>query len=243
MAANENMQPIQHQMMGYDRAITMFSPDGRLLQVEYAKKTVRLGNTAIGMVYKDGVLLVTDKRIVDKLVVPEAIEKIFQIDDHVMATAAGIISDARVLVEQAQVKAQQNRVVYDSPIDILAVVKNICDVKQMCTQSGGLRPFGVSLLIAGVDETGKKLFETDPTGIFYQYKATVIGEGEPDIDEILQKEYKEGMTLDDALKLCIKALKKVLDVNFNVERIDAAFIDEKEKVMTKLSKDKLKKLM
>jgi proteasome alpha subunit len=243
MAANENMQPIQHQMMGYDRAITMFSPDGRLLQVEYAKKTVRLGNTAIGMVYKDGVLLVTDKRIVDKLVVPEAIEKIFQIDDHVMATAAGIISDARVLIEQAQVKAQQNRVVYDSPIDILTTVKNICDVKQMCTQSGGLRPFGVSLLIAGVDETGKKLFETDPTGIFYQYKATVIGEGEPDIDEILQKEYKEGMSLDDALKLCIKALKKVLDVNFNVERIDAAFIDEKEKVMTKLSKDKLKKLM
>ena len=243
MAGSDNMQPVQHQMMGYDRAITMFSPDGRLLQVEYAKKTVRLGNTAIGLVYKDGVLLVTDKRIVDKLVVPEAIEKIFQIDDHIMSTAAGIISDARVLVEQAQVKAQQNRIVYDSPVDVLAIVKSICDVKQMCTQSGGLRPFGVSLLIAGVDETGKKLFETDPTGIFYQYKATVIGEGEPDIDEILQKEYKDGMTLEEGLKLCIKALKKVLDVNFAVERIDAAYIDEKEKKMVKVSKDKLKKLM
>jgi proteasome alpha subunit len=230
-------------MMGYDRAITMFSPDGRLLQVEYAKKTVRLGNTAIGLVYKDGVLLVTDKRIVDKLVVPEAIEKIFQIDDHIMATAAGIISDARVLVEQAQVKAQQNRVVYDSPIDIITVVKSICDVKQMCTQSGGLRPFGVSLLIAGVDEGNKKLFETDPTGIYYQYKATVIGEGEPDIDEILQKEYKDGMTLEEGLKLCIKAMKKVLDANFNVERIDAAYIDEKEKKMVKVSKERLKKLI
>lgn len=237
------MQPIQHQMMGYDRAITMFSPDGRLLQVEYAKKTVRLGNTAIGIVYKDGVLLVTDKRIVDKLVVPEAIEKIFQVDDHIMATAAGIISDARVLVEQAQLKSQQNRVVYDSPIDIITIVKSICDIKQMCTQSGGLRPFGVSLLIAGVDESGKKLFETDPTGIFYQYKATVIGEGEPEIDEVLQKEYKEGMSLDESLKLCIKALKKVLDSNFNVDRIDAAYIDEKDKKMTKISKDKLKKLM
>jgi proteasome alpha subunit len=241
--ANDNMQAVQHQMMGYDRAITMFSPDGRLLQVEYAKKTVRLGNTAIGLIYKDGVLLVTDKRIVDKLVVPEAIEKIFQVDDHVMATAAGIISDARVLVEQAQVKAQQNRVVYDAPIDIISVVKNVCDTKQMCTQSGGLRPFGVSLLIAGVDEGGKKLFETDPTGIFYQYKATVIGEGEPDIDEILQKEYKDGMSLDDGLKLCIKAMKKILDNNFNVERIDAAYIDEKEKKMVKISKDKLKKLI
>jgi proteasome alpha subunit len=230
-------------MMGYDRAITMFSPDGRLLQVEYAKKTVRLGNTAIGMVCKDGVLLVTDKRIVDKLVVPEAIEKIFQIDDHIMATAAGIISDARVLIEQAQVKAQQNHVVYDSPVDIITVVKNICDVKQMCTQSGGLRPFGVSLLIAGIDEGGKKLFETDPTGIFYQYKATVIGEGEPDIEEILQKEYKDTMTIEDGLKLCIKAMKKILDANFNVERIDAAYIDETDKMMKKVSKDKLKKLL
>jgi proteasome alpha subunit len=195
------------------------------------------------MVCKDGVLLVTDKRIVDKLVVPEAIEKIFQIDDHIMATAAGIISDGRVLIEQAQVKAQQNHIVYDSPIDIISVVKNICDVKQMCTQSGGLRPFGVSLLIAGIDEGGKKLFETDPTGIFYQYKATVIGEGEPDIDEILQKEYKDSMTLDEGLKLCIKALKKFLDTNFTIERIDAAFIDETEKVMKKVSKERLKKLM
>jgi proteasome alpha subunit len=230
------MQPVQHQMMGYDRAITMFSPDGRLLQVEYAKKTVRLGNTAIGMVYKDGVLLVTDKRIVDKLVVPEAIEKIFQIDDHIMATAAGIISDARVLVEQ-------NRVVYDSPADVLAIVKNICDIKQMCTQSGGLRPFGVSLLIAGVDESGKKLFETDPTGIFYQYKATVIGEGEPEIEEILQKEYKDGLSLEEGLKICIKALKKVLDSNFNADRIDAAYIDEKNKKMVKLGRDRIKKMM
>jgi len=237
------MQPIQHQMMGYDRAITMFSPDGRLLQVEYAKKTVRLGNTAIGMVCKDGVLLVTDKRIVDKLVVAEAIEKIFQIDDHIMATAAGIISDARVLIEQSQVKAQQNRVVYDSPIDLINVVKSICDIKQMCTQSGGLRPFGVSLLIAGIDEGGKKLFETDPTGIFYQYKATVIGEGEPDIEEFLQKEYKDDITLEEGLKLCIKALKKFLDSNFTIDRIDAAYIDEKEKKMKKVSRDRLKKLM
>ncbi|MFH0870685.1 MAG: archaeal proteasome endopeptidase complex subunit alpha [archaeon] len=237
------MQPVQHQMMGYDRAITMFSPDGRLLQVEYAKKTVRLGNTAIGMVCKDGVLLVTDKRIVDKLVVPEAIEKIFQIDDHIMATAAGIISDARVLIEQSQVKAQQNKVLYESPIDIITVVKSICDLKQMCTQSGGLRPFGVSLLIAGIDEGGKKLFMTDPTGIFYQYKATVIGEAETEVEEILQKEYKDDMTLDEGLKLCFKALKKFLDTNFNAERIDAAYIDEKDKMMKKISKEKLKKFL
>ena len=237
------MQPIQHQMMGYDRAITMFSPDGRLLQVEYAKKTVRLGNTAIGMVCRNGVLLVTDKRIVDKLVVPEAIEKIFKIDDHIMATAAGIISDARVLVEQGQVRAQQHRITYDAPVDTVSIVKHICDIKQICTQSGGLRPFGVSLLIAGVDEGGKKLFETDPTGIFYQYKATVIGEGEPEIEEMLHKEYKETINIEEGLKLCIKALKKVLDQNLNAERIDAAYIKDDEKVMKKFLKEKIKKLL
>ncbi len=237
------MQPVQHQMMGYDRAITMFSPDGRLLQVEYAKKTVRLGNTAIGMVCKDGVLLVTDKRIVDKLVVPDAIEKIFKIDDHIIATAAGIISDARVLVSQAQVKAQQHKVTYDYPIDIVSIVKQICDIKQICTQSGGLRPFGVSFLIAGIDESGKKLFETDPTGIFYQYKACVIGEGEPEIEEILHKEYKESLRLEEGLKICIKALKKVLDHNFNADRIDAAYVRDKDKGMRKFSRDKLKKML
>lgn len=237
------MEPMQHQMMGYDRAITMFSPDGRLLQVEYAKKTVRLGNAAIGMVCKDGVLLVTDKRIVDKLVIPDAIEKIWQIDDHIMATAAGILSDARVLVERAQVKSQQHMVTYDVPIDILSVVKDICNLKQICTQSGGLRPFGVSLLIAGIDEDGIKLFETDPTGLFYQFKATAIGEGELEIGEILHKEYRDNMTIEEGLNLAIKALKKVLDDKINAERIDTAYILDKKRKMEKFPKDKIKRML
>jgi len=226
-------------MMGYDRAITMFSPDGRLLQVEYAKKTVRLGNTAIGMVCKDGVLLVTDKRIIDKLVVPEAIEKVFQVDDHIMATAAGIISDARVLIERSQVKAQQHRVTYDAPMDILSVVKDVCNLKQLTTQSGGLRPFGVSLLIAGEDEDGLKLFETDPTGIFNQYKATVIGEGETEAEEEIHKGYKDSLSVEDGLKLAVKAMKKVLKDDLNAERVDAAYIKKGGKGMEKFSKDKI----
>jgi len=237
------MEPIQHQMMGYDRAITMFSPDGRLLQVEYAKRTVRLGNTAIGIVCKDGVILVTDKRLVDKLVVPDSIEKIFKIDDHIMATAAGILSDARVLVERAQLKAQQHRVEFDSPIDNLAIVKDICNLKQLTTQSGGYRPFGVALLIAGIDENGISLFETDPTGLFYQYKAAVIGEGEADAEEMLHKEYDENMTMEDGLKLAIKLLKKVLNSNFKAERIDAAMIPVSTMKMKKVSKEKIEKLI
>src|SRR3989338_8860169 len=190
---NKNPQQQMVDKMGYDRSITMFSPDGRLLQVEYAKKTVRQGSTAIGMICKDGVLLINDKRIVDSLVVPEAVEKVFEIDEHIAATASGILSDARVLTERAQLRAQQHRVTYDTPIDTLSIVKDISNLKQICTQSGGLRPFGVSLLIAGIDEAGPRLFETDPTGIYFQYKATVIGEGENEVDDILKKEYRDDL--------------------------------------------------
>ena len=233
---------MQHQMMGYDRSIAMFSPDGRLLQVEYAKKTVRQGSTAVGIVCKDGVLLVTDKRIVDPLVVSDAIEKIFKVDDHIVATAAGILSDARVLIEMAQLKAQQHKVTYDTPIDTLTVVKNICNLKQICTQQAGLRPFGVSILVAGIDNGTPKLFETDPTGIFFQYKATVIGEKEPEIEEILHKKYKDSITIDEAFKLMVFTFCKVLGKEFNASRIDAAYIKTDEKKFRKIAKEQVEKV-
>lgn len=240
MVKGENMQPM-HQLMGYDRAITMFSPDGRLLQVEYAKKTVRQGSTAIAMVCSDGLLFVTDKRIIDSLVVPETVEKIWQIDEHIGATASGILSDARVLIERAQLKAQQHRVTFDSSIDTLTVVKDICDLKQVCTQSGGLRPFGVSLLVAGIDDHTPRLYETDPTGIFFQYKATAIGEGEVEVEEILHNEYKPNLTIEEGFRLSLKALKKILGDNFKIERIDAAYIKIDEKKFKKFSKEKIEK--
>ena len=236
-------QPMPHQLMGYDRAITMFSPDGRLLQVEYAKKTVRQGSTAIGMVCSDGVLLVADKRVVDTLIVPESIEKIWQIDEHIGAAASGILSDARVLIDRAQLRAQQNRVTYDSEIDTLTIVKDICDLKQICTQSGGLRPFGVSILVAGIDNHTPKLYETDPIGIFFQYRATAIGEGEVEVEEILHNEYKPEMAIEEGLKLSLKALKKVLGESFNVNRIDAAYINTAEKKFKKVTKSKIEKTL
>ncbi|HLD42832.1 MAG TPA: archaeal proteasome endopeptidase complex subunit alpha [Candidatus Nanoarchaeia archaeon] len=235
------MQPMPHQIMGYDRAITMFSPDGRLLQVEYAKKTVKQGSTAIGMVCSDGVLLVTDKRIVDVLIVPESVDKIWQIDDHIATSASGILSDARVLIERAQLRAHQNRITFDSEIDVKSVVKEVSDLCQICTQSGGLRPFGVALLIAGIDPDGPKLFETDPTGIFFQYKASVIGEGEAEIEPILHKEYSEKMTIEEGFMLCLQSLRKILDKNLNADRIDAAYITTAERKFTKISRQKIDK--
>jgi proteasome alpha subunit len=145
------------------------------------------------------------------------------------------------LIERAQLKAQQHTITYDSPIDTLTIVKDICDLKQVCTQSGGLRPFGVSVLVAGIDDHTPRLYETDPTGIFFQYKATVIGEGEIEIEEILHKEYKPELTIEEGFKLSLKALKKVLGDNFKIERIDAAYITIKEKKFKKFSKEKIEK--
>jgi len=236
------MKQKQHQMMGYDRAITMFSPDGRLLQVEYAKKAVGLGNTAVGIVTKDGVVLITDKRIANPLVVPESVEKIFEIDSHLMITASGIVSDARVLIEDARQNAQQNRVSYDEPIDTLLVTKDICSTKQMTTQGGGLRPFGASLLIAGIDKTGAKLYTTDPTGIYNEYKANVIGEGAQKGKDILQAEYNDDLTAKQGFELGIKILKKVIgDEKFSVKRVDAAIVQKDTKSIKRLTDKEIKK--
>jgi len=230
-------------MMGYDRAITMFSPDGRLLQVEYAKKTVKQGSTTIGMVCKDGVLLVADKRIVDALVVSESVEKVFQIDTHIGATASGIISDARVLIDRAQLKAQQHRVTYDSSIDTLSIVKDMCSIKQLCTQSGGLRPFGVSILVAGIDNGKGKLYETDPTGIFFEYRASVIGEGEEEVENMLHNEYKDTLSIEEGIMLTVKALAKVVGKDFNANRLDIAYIKNDKKKFTKMSRDELNSIV
>jgi proteasome alpha subunit len=230
--------------MGYDRSITMFSPDGRLLQVEYAKKTVKQGSTAIGIVCKDGVVLVTDKRITSKLMVSETIEKTFRIDNHIAVTAAGIISDARVLVDRSQLKAQQHAVTYDTNIDVLTIVKDICDLKQVCTQSAGLRPFGVSMLVGGVDDDGEvRLFLTEPYGLYFQYKAAVIGEGETEIDSILQKKYKSNMNLNDGIKLGLEAMKSFLGNSFNTERVDVVYVSVEKKRFTKMTSDEIKKLI
>lgn len=232
-------QEMSHQMMGYDRTSAMFSPDGRLLQVEYAKEAVKQGSTAIGLVCKDGVLLVADKRVIDRLMVADSVEKIFQLDDHIGATATGFVMDARVLLEKAQVIVQQHRITYGVPMDVISLVKELCDIKQFFTQYGGARPFGVSVMIAGVDES-PVLYVTDPTGIFFEYKATAIGEGEVEVKAILSKEYKEGITIEEGLKLSVNALKKVLGKDFDLRRIDGAYIKSDDKKFARVDKKRMK---
>ncbi|MDO8628247.1 MAG: archaeal proteasome endopeptidase complex subunit alpha [Nanoarchaeota archaeon] len=237
------MQPgdMSHQAMGYDRTSAMFSPDGRLLQVEYAKKTVKQGTTVIGIVCKDGALILADKRISEKLIVPKSVEKVFQIDQHIGAAVSGIVSDGRILIERAQILAQQHRVTYDSPIETDNLVKQISNIKQMYTQVGGARPFGVSLLFIGmIDEP--QLFITDPTGIFFEYKATAIGEAENEVKDILNKEYKDSMTLQEGLKLALSALRKVLGKDFNIDRVDGAYISNKDSTFQRYTKEDFNKI-
>jgi proteasome alpha subunit len=235
-------ESVQHQMMGYDRASTMFSPDGRLLQVEYAKKTVKQGTPVVGIVCKDGALLLADKRIIDKLMVVHSIEKVFQVDDHMAAAASGIMSDARILIEKAQVIAQQHRVTYDEAIEPHILVKEVSNLKQAYTQYGGARPFGVSLLFIGVND-GPKLFLTDPTGIHWEYKATAIGEYEDELKEILSKNYKENMSLEEGIKLATNSLKSVLGKDFNLDRLDGCSIATSDKRFKRLTKEHIRKCL
>lgn len=217
----------QHQQMGYDRTASMFAPDGRLLQVEYANKTVKQGTTTIGLITSEGVLIIADKRINDNLMVAKSKEKIYQIDEHLACALAGLTSDGFVLVDRAQVKAQQHRISYESPIDIISLVKDICSYKQITTQAGGYRPFGVSLMIAGVDNDGPQLYVTEPSGVYFQFKATAIGEHDTEIKESLSEKYKEHKSLKENAKLALDILKDIKKDAFNPNLLDAAVIDLK----------------
>ena len=226
--------------MGYDRSATMFSPDGHLLQVEYAEKTVRLGSASIGLACSNGVVIITDKRVSDILLIQNSINKIYEVDDHIISTAAGILSDARVLIERAQLISQQHRVTYDSPIEVESVMKEIANTMQSFTQYPGTRPFGVSVMIAGVN-SGNHLFVSDVTGNYFAYKAIAIGENDEKIKEALRKNYKDGLGIEDGIKLGLKIFKEVLGKNFDVLRFDAAYITLKDKKLERLEGDALKK--
>lgn len=232
----------QHQMMGYDRAATMFSPDGHILQVEYAEKTVRLGSASIGIACSDGVVIISDKKVADSLIVAESANKIFEVDSHIIGTAAGILSDARVLIERAQLIAQQHRVTYDTSVDVLSIIRDLADLKQQFTQHPGVRPFGVSVMIAGVDNKSK-LFVSDVTGNFFEYFASAIGENDEKLKEQLRLKYKPSIKVEEAIKMGLEIFRDVKGKNFNVESFDAAFVASGDKKVQRLNGEKLKRYL
>ncbi len=215
---------IQHQQMGYDRTATMFSPQGHLLQVEYAEKTVRLGSSSIGMTCSDGVFILADLRTEDKLIVSKTANKIYEIDSHIISSVAGIVSDARVLIERAQVLAQQHRVTYDSPIEPELIIKDISNLKQQFTQYGGARPFGVSLMIVGINNKRPELYTSDVTGNYLGYYANAIGENDDKIREKLRERYKSDLTIKKGIKLALDIVKEIEEKKFNMNRFELCYI-------------------
>jgi len=232
------MQPIPN--MGYDRAITVFSPDGRLFQVEYAREAVKRGTTSMGIRYKDGVLLAVDKRISSRLVEEESIEKIFQIDEHIGAATSGLVADARILIDRARIEAQANRITYNESIDVEILVKKLCDFKQLYTQHGGVRPFGTALLLAGIND-GARLFETDPSGALIEYKATAIGAGRSTAMEIFEERYDGKMDREDAIKLALTVFEEVTEGAMSERTVELAVMEIQTKEFKKLGTEELKK--
>ncbi len=218
------MQPQQYQMGGYDRAITMFSPDGRLYQVEYAREAVKRGTTAVGIKCKTGVVLLVDKRVSSRLLEPSSIEKIFRIDEHIGVASSGLVGDARALVDRARIEAQINRVSYGEPVDVETLAKKLCDHMQTYTLFGGARPYGTALLIAGVETDADgiryRLFETDPSGTLLEYTATGIGIGRPAVMRLFEAEYKESISAEEAIELGLKALHTATEGKFDVNTVE-----------------------
>jgi len=224
----------------YDRAITVFSPDGRLFQVEYAKEAVKRGATAIGMVFEDGVLLVAYKNANSKLLVPESMKKVFEIDKHIAATASGLIADARRLVDLARTEAQRHKLAYSEPASVETISKELCDLMQVYTQYGGIRPFGVSLLVAGVDDK-PRLYEAEPSGALTGYLADAVGSGKKEVEEFFEKEYKPGMNQEEAIALAMKALKKSADLKVTPDTVEIAVATMKTKEFVILSPKEIEK--
>jgi proteasome alpha subunit len=222
---------------GYDRAITVFSPDGRLYQVEYAIETVRRGTLAIGIKCKDGIILAVEEKP-RKLQNSEITQKIFQVDDHIGVAAAGYIPDARSQVDNARFFSQSNRMIYDEPIEVESVAKHLADQCQQFTQYAGVRPFGVALIIAGIDKSGSSVFLTDPSGTYISYDAVAIGSGSEQVTEYLEKYYKKDMSLEEAAELAIESIYLVSEEKEGTKHVKMAQILNDSKVLTKtLEKD------
>ena len=209
---------------GYDMASTMFSPEGRLFQIEYAIEAVRRGATAIVCRNDKSVVFAVEKKSSDLQDNDKGSEKIFKIDDHIGVAIAGLTADARVLVDRARVQAQVNILSYDEKISVKDSTLNICEYLQAYTMNAGTRPFGVSFLIAGVDSNGASLYLTDPSGAMWGYKAFAIGSGATEARAFLEKNYKEDINDDDLKLLPLKTLKELMGEDLDKDTCDVAFI-------------------
>jgi len=214
------------EIMGYDRAIVTFSPDGRLFQVEYAREAVKRGSTCLGLIFAGGVVLAATRKLSELGIVGMGSDKIHQIDDHIGTALCGFLADGRVLVDMGRIRAQVHQLTYDEKIDIVGTAKEISDRMQLFTQYGGVRPYGVSVLLGGVDEKGAQLFEIDPSSAFFNWKAHAIGRGSPEAVKVLKREWKADMDEDSAIRLSLKTLKAA-EKGIKLSEVEISIINSK----------------
>ena len=225
---------------GYDMTPTMYSPDGRIYQVEYAIETVKRGTLAIGVCSKEGVVMAVEEKP-RTLQSTNVTQKIFQVDYHIGVAAAGYIPDARVQVDSARFFSQGNRMTYDESVEVATVAKHLADQSHQFTQYSGVRPNGVALIIAGVDQKGESIYVTDPSGTYVQYAAIAIGAGSDDVNAFLEKNYNPEMSLEDAAALAIAAINLKDEQKEGVDNVKMAKVTTDSKTFEKISEDDLKK--
>ena len=227
----------QSQQQAYDRGITIFSPDGRLYQVEYAREAVARGTASVGVRTPDGVVLGAHRRIRSPLMERDSVEKLHKIDDHVGVASAGHVADARKLIDFARRRAQTERLRYGEAIPVETLTKAVTDNIQEYTQTGGARPFGVALLVGGVDETGEpRLFETDPSGTPYEWRATAVGGDREEIQSTLEDGYREDLDLDGGVDLALEGLATTTD-DLEAEAVEVAVVDVETRKFRSLETD------
>nr|MDO8100106.1 archaeal proteasome endopeptidase complex subunit alpha [Candidatus Njordarchaeota archaeon] len=226
--------------VGYDSAITVFSPDGRLFQVEYAVEAIRRGMIAVGVKAKGDVIIIAENKLEQLMEVGEN-TKIFAIDTHVVATIAGLQADARRLIDYSRVQAQVNRLTYDEPISVEALTRRLCDLMQVYTQQAGVRPFGVALMLAGVDDLGPQLLTTFPSGSYWNWKASAIGRGADAAREYFEKNYIPDLSRDDAIVLGLKGLTAGIRETLPPEKMEISYVSAEDKKQVKLEKDEIKR--
>eukprot|EP01110_Echinostelium_bisporum_P011921 TRINITY_DN6036_c0_g1_i1.p1 TRINITY_DN6036_c0_g1~~TRINITY_DN6036_c0_g1_i1.p1 ORF type:complete len:244 (+),score=67.20 TRINITY_DN6036_c0_g1_i1:39-770(+) len=233
----------------YDRGVNTFSPEGRLFQVEYAVEAIKLGSTAIGVQCSEGVVLAVEKRVTSSLLEPSSIEKIMEIDTHIGCALSGLTADARTMIDHARVETQNHRFNYDEPMGVEACMQAVCDLalrfgeNRKGKEEQMSRPFGVALLVAGIDERGPQLYHSDPSGTFIQFEAKAIGGGSEGAETTLQEKYNKSLTLKEAEKLALSTLKQVMAEEIHDNNVEIGAITTERKHFHIYSRTELKAII
>ncbi|MFX1275321.1 MAG: archaeal proteasome endopeptidase complex subunit alpha [Promethearchaeota archaeon] len=227
----------------YDRALTVFSPEGRLYQVEYALEAVRRGTLAVAIKSNTDVCIAAQIKVPSVLMDADAIDKIFQVDEHIGVAISGLHADSRMLINYSRVQAQSFRLTYDEPVRLGMLVKSIADLKQMYTQYGGIRPFGCALFFIGIDSIGPQIFTTSPSGIYRSFKAYAIGSGETTARDYITENYKPDLTFDELIKLALNALKESSEDELNKDNLRLGYIKSEDKQFKICSKEEIEQFL